>query len=85
MTQPKTDHPARGMGVRAGLQSGDRVDQTFGCRQSNPQTCGKHSLAGICAFARADGMCFAPPRTWKATFARLGAQEEVARANGGKK
>ncbi|HEY3446135.1 MAG TPA: hypothetical protein VGK67_07205 [Myxococcales bacterium] len=55
----------------AQLQIGDRADRTVGCRLFNSASCGKHSLPGVCAFARDDGMCMAPPRGWKLQYAKL--------------
>ena len=53
------------------LRHGDSEKQTVGCRQTNPQSCGRNSLKGICAFVRTDGMCLSPPRSWPKQFARL--------------
>lgn len=53
------------------LRPGDSVDQTVGCRLFNSASCGKHSLPGVCAFVREDGVCMAPPRGWKLQYARL--------------
>ena len=53
------------------LRHGDSEKQTVGCRLTNPKSCGRNSLKGICAFARTDGMCLSPPKSWPKKFARL--------------
>jgi len=60
--------------ARGPLRPGDRLDQTFGCRHSQPNCCGRSYLPDVCAFARADGICLAPPRSWKKQFALLSKQ-----------
>ncbi len=62
----------------APLQPGDRADRTVGCRQSQPNCCGRNSLPSVCAFARADGICLAPPTSWKRQFAALSQQEKTS-------
>ncbi len=61
---------------RAGapLQPGELADRTVGCRQSQPNSCGRNSLPSVCAFARADGICLAPPTCWRKQFAALSQQ-----------
>lgn len=54
------------------LVAGDTAKQTVGCRHTNPAICAKHSMASVCAFARADGLCLAPPATWSKQFVKLG-------------
>jgi hypothetical protein len=61
----------------APLQPGDRVDRTAGCRQTQPSCCGRNSLPSVCAFARADGICLAPPTSWKRQFAALSLQAKT--------
>ncbi|MBI5542881.1 MAG: hypothetical protein HY901_03260 [Deltaproteobacteria bacterium] len=58
-------------GMHAQLRPGDSADQTVGCRLFNATSCGKHSQPGVCAFAREDGICQAPPRGWKLQYAKL--------------
>ena len=53
------------------LLPGDSETATVGCRHTNPDICAKNSLVGVCAFARADGMCLSPPTTWAKQFRRL--------------
>jgi hypothetical protein len=57
--------------ARDPLQPGDREDRTVGCRQSQPACCGRNSNPAVCAFARADGFCLAPPTSWKRKFTAL--------------
>ena len=40
-------------------------------RCSNPRFCSENNMAGVCAFVRDDGMCLAPPRSWKELVAKL--------------
>lgn len=49
----------------------DTEKQTVGCRHTNPDICAKNSLIKVCAFARKDGMCFAPPASWPKQFRKL--------------
>lgn len=49
----------------------DTEKQTFGCRMSNPDSCAKNSMPGICAFVREDGMCLHPPKSWKKRYEKL--------------
>lgn len=53
------------------LATGDGAERTVGCRHTNPQICAKHSMPTVCAFARADGMCLAPPVTWTKQYKKL--------------
>ena len=53
------------------LQLGDTETTTVGCRHTNPDICGKNQMPKVCAFARADGMCSAPPASWPRQFRRL--------------
>ena len=74
MSTPTIDSPDHFLRVQGLLQPGDRADRTVGCRQSQPNTCGRNSLPTVCAFARADGICLAPPTTWKRQYAMLSQQ-----------
>ena len=58
------------------LRSGDARDRTRGCRHTNPDICGKHSLPKVCAFVRRDGMCLDPPASWPRQYDRLATQGE---------
>ena len=53
------------------LQLKDTPEQTVGCRPTQPSICAKHSLPKVCAFVRADGMCLAPPQSWKKQVLKL--------------
>jgi hypothetical protein len=58
------------------LRPSDREDRTDGCRHTNPDICGNHSLEEICAFVRKDGMCLRPPKSWPRQFAKLSSEAE---------
>jgi hypothetical protein len=53
------------------LREGDGPDRTVGCRHTNPDVCGKHSIEKVCAFVREDNMCLDPPVSWKKQYLRL--------------
>lgn len=53
------------------LKDGESLERTIGCRHSNPDICSKNSLPDVCAFVRDDGVCLAPPRSWKKLFEEL--------------
>ena len=55
----------------APLHPQDSAVITHGCRHTNPEICGKHSMSGVCAFVRGDGLCQAPPRTWPRQYELL--------------
>ena len=55
----------------APLNPNDAPDKTVGCRHTQPAICAKNSLPKVCAFVRADGMCLAPPVSWKKQFLKL--------------
>ena len=55
----------------APLNEQDTETQTLGCRQNNPNICGNNGIAGICAFATADGICRKPSRAWKKKYKEL--------------
>lgn len=52
----------------APLNPKDTEARTVGCRHTNPDICAKNGLPKVCAFARADGMCLAPPLSWAKQF-----------------
>lgn len=56
---------------RAPLNSEDRIDQTYGCRHTQPDICSSNSLDSICAFVRKDKICKKPPRSWKKVYEAL--------------
>jgi len=53
----------------------DSETQTFGCRHANPDFCAKNRLPKICAFVRADNICFTPPFLWPKQFKKLQAEK----------
>jgi len=53
------------------LKDGDTEKQTVGCRHTNPDICAKNMMPNKCAFARPDGICMAPPVSWKKQYAKL--------------
>jgi hypothetical protein len=55
----------------APLQQNDTAEQTVGCRHTQPAICAKNSIPKVCAFVRPDGMCLAPPQSWKKQFLKL--------------
>ena len=57
------------------LKPKDTAAQTDGCRHTNPSICGSHQLPTVCAFARKDGMCLKPPRSWAKQFEKLKAEK----------
>jgi hypothetical protein len=63
--------PKQGRRFHEPLTVGDSRDVTVGCRHTNPGICAKHSLATVCAFARTDGLCLAPPARWPKQYEKL--------------
>jgi len=49
----------------------DTEKQTHGCRHTNPDICSRHHMPKVCAFARADNICLAPPMSWPKQFKKL--------------
>jgi len=49
----------------------DTDEQTHGCRHTNPPICGKRFLPSVCAFAREDNICLAPPQSWAKQYRKL--------------
>jgi hypothetical protein len=49
----------------------DTETHTFGCRHTNPIICSRHNLPSVCAFARDDNICLAPPASWPKQFKKL--------------
>ncbi|MBI5528554.1 MAG: hypothetical protein HY897_19660 [Deltaproteobacteria bacterium] len=70
------DHPSR---AHAPLQPGDQADRTVGCRQTQPGCCGRNSLPTVCAFVRSDGICLAPPTSWKRQYSVLSGRAKTRR------
>lgn len=55
----------------AKLNKEDTEQQTYGCRQSNPDICGSNGLENICAFYREDHICKKPSKAWKKQYFKL--------------
>lgn len=55
----------------APLNELDNENQTYGCRQKNPDICSSNYLPGICAFANEDCICKRPSRAWKKQYFKL--------------
>ena len=53
------------------LHEMDTAEQTFGCRHSNPDICGSHSIADICAFTSSDLICHRPSKAWAKQYKKL--------------
>lgn len=53
------------------LKPGDNAEKTVGCRHTQPEICGKNRMPKVCAFVRDDGVCLAPPASWKKQFLKL--------------
>jgi hypothetical protein len=60
----------------------DTEKQTFGCRQNNPDICGKNGLPNLCAFVRKDGICKSPSSHWAKQYSSLSKQESQAGSYG---
>lgn len=55
----------------APLHDLDTADQTYGCRQNNPEICGSNGMDNICAFVSKDKICKKPSKAWKKKFYEL--------------
>lgn len=55
----------------APLNTEDTENQTYGCRQNNPDICGCNEMVGVCAFVTDDHICRSPSRAWKRQYAKL--------------
>lgn len=60
----------------AALFDVDSENQTFGCRQNNPDICGSNGMQSVCAFVREDHICKKPSRAWKKQFEKLQGLQE---------
>ena len=60
----------------APLNQLDTENQTYGCRQNNPDICKNNGLTDICAFASADGICKRPSKSWKKKYYELKEKEK---------
>lgn len=55
----------------AKLNEGDSEEQTYGCRQNNPDICKNNGIDTICAFVRKDHICKKPSKSWKKQYLKL--------------
>jgi hypothetical protein len=55
----------------APLNDLDTEKETYGCRHTNPDICAKHHMPKVCAFARGDNICLAPPISRPKQFQKL--------------
>lgn len=55
----------------AKLNKDDTEEQTYGCRQRNPDICSSNGLENICAFCRDDHICKKPSKAWKKQYLKL--------------
>jgi hypothetical protein len=60
----------------------DTVTQTHGCRHTNPIICSRHSLPSVCAFAREDNICLAPPVSWAKQYKKLLTNQKEPKEDG---
>lgn len=63
MTNAKAFHAA--------LHPFDSLEETIGCRCTNPDICAKNSMPNVCAFVRKDNICLSPPQSWAKQFLKL--------------
>jgi len=57
--------------ARAPLHELDSETQTYGCRHTNPDSCKKNLMEGVCAFVRDDKLCLSPPGSWPRIYQDL--------------
>ncbi|MEQ1665685.1 MAG: hypothetical protein ABL927_09950 [Bdellovibrionales bacterium] len=60
------------------LNEGDTQEKTVGCRHNNPNICSKYWRSDVCAFGRKDGICVAPPASWKKQYLKLADQKRIS-------
>ena len=53
------------------LNEKDTENQTYGCRQNNPDICASNSIPNVCAFTSGDCICKRPSRAWKRKYKEL--------------
>ena len=54
----------------------DSLNQTYGCRHTNPDICSNNSIPNVCALSSTDCVCKRPPRSWKKIFEELKKKEK---------
>ena len=57
--------------LREPLHELDSEQQTYGCRQNNPEICRFNSVPNICAFVTQDNVCHHPSRAWAKIYLEL--------------
>ena len=57
--------------IRSPLSEHDTEQQTYGCRQKNPDICGYCYLDNVCAFSSDDHICKHPSARWKKIYNEL--------------
>lgn len=57
--------------LRNPLHPQDKENQTYGCRQTNPNICGYCYLNNVCAFSSSDNICKHPSSKWKKVYREL--------------
>ena len=55
----------------APVQPGESESRTVGCRYKRSRDCPKNRMRNVCAFVREDGICLAPPVTWKRHWRKI--------------
>ena len=64
--------PGRNLGKTNPLNDDDLAEFVkLAASRTQPAICAKNSIPKVCAFVRADGMCLAPPMSWKKQFLKL--------------
>lgn len=54
----------------------DTEDQTYGCRQKNPDICSSNGIENICSFVCNDRICKKPSRAWKKQYMKLKGEKD---------
>lgn len=60
----------------AQLYEVDSENQTLGCRHTQPNICSNNNLRNVCSFVNKDQICRKPPRSWKAIYFKLKADQQ---------
>ena len=59
----------------------DSEEQTYGCRQNNPDMCGLNGIEGICAFSSEMGFVNALQKHGKSNITNYKVKNSVGRSN----
>lgn len=65
----------------APLKKEDSINQTYGCRQLNPDICNNCYIENVCAFVSKDNICKRPSLKWKKQYEKLQAKEDKENGN----